>query len=339
MAPGATWDAVRTEVRAFHAQQATRLLPTCKDFVFDEMSERLYFLGNDGSCPFTAGLSLHQTTSPRSLSPAPQPNPVGHEAINSGMASASGLPQSAPRAAGHGFGKCLTLFVAEVPEGTLLPSVAQQLPQLPLTPPISRTGSKRSRSWESVRASGTRSESRRRTQDVDGEEDEDMNGRSYRRLKVHSPDLTGFLCMCLVDVSDCTFVDLNPPFPDHNTHVSLDITPPPTVPADYLPTPEPSTTPPHPPETNGPLSIASSISQTWQPLVTIDWLRNHTPSIDLPSKEEQLMKERRRISTQGILSFQFVRGHSTNGNVAKILFSFGNSLYLGDILPVGRIYC
>ncbi|KAJ3032884.1 hypothetical protein HK097_005047 [Rhizophlyctis rosea] len=227
MAPSATWDAVRTEVRAFHAHQAMRLLPTCKDFVFDDLSDRLYFLGNDGSCPFTSGLSLHQNTS-RALSPAPQSNPVGHEAVNSGMASASGIPQSTPRAAGHGFTKCLTLFVAEVPVGTVLQSVARELSQQrPLTPPISRTGSKRTRSWENGRAFGSRSESRRRTQNVDDEADQDMNGANiclFAGLRtITEYGIFGFL----VDVTNCTFVDLNSPYHDHNGPMIVDVTPPP----------------------------------------------------------------------------------------------------------------
>ncbi|TPX72644.1 hypothetical protein SpCBS45565_g00402 [Spizellomyces sp. 'palustris'] len=74
----------------------------------------------------------------------------------------------------------------------------------------------------------------------------------------------------------------------------------------------------------------------WIPLITHDWLTSHAPAFhsSLP-KEEQLMKERKRISIQGITSCHFapaLPGVEGDEEIeSTILFSYGTRLYVGKV--------
>ncbi|KAJ3152987.1 dipeptidylpeptidase [Geranomyces michiganensis] len=74
----------------------------------------------------------------------------------------------------------------------------------------------------------------------------------------------------------------------------------------------------------------------WEPLVSEDWLQAQGPtSSSSPSKEELLMKERRRISAQGILTFQLVllpaSSSSQSQSSGLILFPYHNEIYVGEV--------
>lgn len=73
-------------------------------------------------------------------------------------------------------------------------------------------------------------------------------------------------------------------------------------------------------------------STDWIPLVAQNWLKARSPTpTSSPSKEEQLLKERKRISIQGILAFQFIPPSDTTDG--SILFPYNNSIYIGHLGP------
>ncbi|KAJ3034698.1 dipeptidylpeptidase, partial [Rhizophlyctis rosea] len=393
MSPSATWDAIRTEVRAFHAQQAARLLPTCKDFVFDDHSNRIYFLGNDGRSHSPAAAAL------RAVPVSQHPTSVHSVSVGSASASAGGTVNATGGGAGgnvvgngtsgsnpmHSFGKCLTLFVADISDIPSSPSKVQTSsstsssssslassststspvsdsesssismstpppPQL-LQPELGRTGkgTKRTRSWDngSGRASGNgneegggrngspRSDSRRRTNGVLGATGSDEIGES-------GGDPAGVSSEVGIDDDMKDTPPIRPD--DYMPTLEAPTTPPETDQTIHLPTTGPAcsdrtqqilTQPYLEPQSDYQTDGTMERTTSWKPLITVDWLRNNTPSCDPPSKEEQLLKERKRISTQGILGFQVLSvggGEGGRGSRTWILFSFGNSLYVGEVL-------
>ncbi|KAI8905395.1 dipeptidyl peptidase IV N-terminal region-domain-containing protein [Powellomyces hirtus] len=76
----------------------------------------------------------------------------------------------------------------------------------------------------------------------------------------------------------------------------------------------------------------------WEPLVTQDWLLRHAPGSDSsPSKEEEMMRERRRISAQGILNFQYIPPRPAFAGAGEaeglLMFAYHNGIFVGKVKP------
>ncbi|KAJ3015818.1 dipeptidylpeptidase [Thoreauomyces humboldtii] len=64
----------------------------------------------------------------------------------------------------------------------------------------------------------------------------------------------------------------------------------------------------------------------WQTVISNDWLQRHAPVHNLsPSKEESLLKERRRISSQGLVAYEHVDN--------TIMFAYHQGIYVGSLEP------
>ncbi|KAI9088833.1 dipeptidyl peptidase IV N-terminal region-domain-containing protein [Phlyctochytrium arcticum] len=79
----------------------------------------------------------------------------------------------------------------------------------------------------------------------------------------------------------------------------------------------------------------TSQSFDWIPIVTYGWLKHHNmPGSHSPSKEEELINVRKRISNQGITAFQLAQ-HITHADGTHIpgslFFTYGGGLYVGTV--------